>query len=62
MCENPAMTFPIKKRISTEMFIDRTAALYIEESQIKIMTNESDQPQWYLLIGVASITCAEIPS
>jgi len=27
-CGNPAMTFPIKKRIYTELFIDRTTALY----------------------------------
>jgi len=26
---NPVMTIPIKKRINTELFIDRTAALYI---------------------------------
>jgi len=25
--ENPVMTFPIKKRINTSLFIDRTAAL-----------------------------------
>jgi len=26
-CENPVMTFPIKKRINTELFIDRMATL-----------------------------------
>jgi len=26
---NPVMTFPIKKRINAELFIDKTAALYI---------------------------------
>jgi len=32
-CENPVMTFPIKKRINTELFIDRAAAaLYIRET------------------------------
>jgi len=25
VCENPVMTLPIKKRISIELFIDRTA-------------------------------------
>jgi len=38
---NPVMiTFPINKRINTELFIDRTAALYILETQI----NKGDQP------------------
>jgi len=27
--ENPVMTFPIKKRIQTELLIDRTTALFI---------------------------------
>jgi len=27
--ENPVMAFPIKKRINTELFIDRKATLYI---------------------------------
>jgi len=37
--ESLVMTFPIKKRINTEMFIDRTAALYIRETRIRAMTN-----------------------
>jgi len=41
--ENPAMTFRIKKRINTELFIDRTTALYIDETKITAMTNEGDQ-------------------
>jgi len=28
-CENPVMTFQIKKRVNAELFIERTAALYI---------------------------------
>jgi len=32
VCENPAIIFPIKKRIKRELFIDRMAALYIGET------------------------------
>jgi len=31
-CENPVITCPIEERINTELFIDRTATLYIEET------------------------------
>jgi len=34
------MTFPIKKRINTELFIDRTVALYIGEAWIRVFTND----------------------
>jgi len=44
MCESPVMTFPIKKRINTELFIDRTAALNIKENWIREETSEGDQP------------------
>jgi len=43
-CGNPAITFLIKKRIITELFIDRTAALYIGETRIRVVTDEGDQP------------------
>jgi len=33
--ENPVMTFPMKKSINTELLIDKTVALYIEDGQIK---------------------------
>jgi len=33
--KNPEMTFPIKNRIKTELFIDRTAALYITETRMR---------------------------
>jgi len=33
--ENPVMTFPIKNSINTELFIDKTAALYILVGLIK---------------------------
>jgi len=32
---NPMMTFPIKKRINTEPFIDRAAALYKWKNRIR---------------------------
>jgi len=35
ICGNPVMTFPIQKRINAELFIDRTAAQYILEIQIR---------------------------
>jgi len=41
---NPAMTFPIEKRITTEVFIDRSAALYIVETQNRVVTDAGDQP------------------
>lgn len=44
MCENPVVTFPIMKRISIELFIDRTASpLYIEETRIRVVTMEGDE-------------------
>jgi len=42
VCENPSMTFAIKKRINTELVIDRKAALYIVEIQIRVWTSEGD--------------------
>jgi len=38
------MTFPIKKRINTEPFVNRKPALYVGEAQIRVGTNEGDQP------------------
>jgi len=43
VCENPVVTLPKKKRINTELFIDRTAALNIGEIWIRVATNEGDQ-------------------
>jgi len=40
---NPVMTFPIKKRIYAELFIDERAALYIGENWIRVVTNEGYQ-------------------
>jgi len=37
--ENPVMTFLIKKRINTELFIDEVAALQIQETRIINATN-----------------------
>jgi len=33
--ENPVMTFPIKKRINTELFIDKSAALFMLNGECK---------------------------
>jgi len=38
------MTFQIKKRTNSELFIDRMAALYIGETQFRVGTNKGDQP------------------
>jgi len=38
------VTFPINKRINTELFIDRTAALFIEETRIRDGANQGDEP------------------
>jgi len=43
-CGNPVITFQVKKRINSGLFIGRTAALYIGETQIRVVMNESDQP------------------
>jgi len=37
------MTFPIKIRIDTEMFIDRASGLFKEKTQVRVVTNEGDQ-------------------
>jgi len=34
-CENPVVIFPIRKRINTELFMDRMAALYLGETPIR---------------------------
>jgi len=62
MRENLATNFPIEKRINIELFIGRTAALYIGETQIRVAANgDSDQScgQWHLLIGGANVPCTE---
>jgi len=41
--ENPVITFLIMKRIYTETFIDRTAALSIVENRIRVVTDEGNQ-------------------
>jgi len=40
--ENTVMTFAIKKRINTELFIDKTAVIYKVDGHIKC--NEGGQP------------------
>jgi len=42
--ENPEMTFIIKKRINTELFIETEAALYNGEIRNRVGTEDDDQP------------------
>jgi len=46
MREIPSMILPIKKRISNDLFIGRTAALYIGETHIRVATNRGDLADW----------------
>jgi len=46
------MTLSFKKRINTELFIDRRTAFYIGESRIRVGTNESD----FLLLGLGWVS------
>jgi len=41
--ENPVMIFLIKKRINTELFIEIAAAIFTEETRIRVVTIEGDQ-------------------
>jgi len=43
ICVKPVMTFPIKKRINTELFIDRTPPLYKPETGLG-MIKKGSQP------------------
>jgi len=43
MVENPVTTFPIEKRINTEMFIDRAAAFWVGKTRISVVTNKGYQ-------------------
>jgi len=43
-CGNLGITFPIKKRINTELLLDRTVALYIGEPSIRVVTKELISP------------------
>jgi len=56
------MTFQMKKRINTELPMDKMPALYIGEAQISVATNEVDQKIANKLIGGASIPCLEMLS
>jgi len=42
-CGKPAMKFPLEKRINTELLIDRTAALYVGETRIRVVTDEGNE-------------------
>jgi len=39
---DPVMTFPIKKRIDTELIVDRKASLFVGETPIRVVTNMGD--------------------
>jgi len=56
---NSMMTFPIKKRINTELFIDRTAVLYIMEGRIKDENVVREVNHWHRLIPRSSIQCGK---
>jgi len=43
-CANPVMTFPIKKRSNTELFIYKTAAVYKQASGVRDEINRGNQP------------------
>jgi len=43
-CEYTNMTYPIKKRIISDLFIDRMAALYVGETRIRVVPDEGDHP------------------
>jgi len=53
------MTLPIKRRINTELFIDRTAALYVLASKIKDENVVRLVYHCHLLIYRSSIPCAK---
>jgi len=54
------VAFTIKKRVYTKLFIDKTAALYMEETQIRVGITEGDQQvSTSKLIEGVSIPCAE---
>jgi len=61
MNEIPVMTFPIKERISSKLFIGRNAALFIRENWIRGVTSEADQR-----VGISyleeRVSCAEMLS
>lgn len=44
-CENPVMTFSIKIIINTGLFIDRTAALSIGQTQMRAIINHGGDQQ-----------------
>jgi len=54
--KNPLMNFQIKKRINTELVIDRMAAPLNRRD-----SDQSDQPVAQVVRG-SSILCAEVPS
>jgi len=43
--ENPIMTFPIKKTINTELFVDGKEKLYIHKGRIKEVDRTSEREE-----------------
>jgi len=54
------MTFKIKKRFTTELFSDKTSALYLGGDSFKNETNEGDVSIWHSLIGGMRKPCTEV--
>jgi len=59
--KNPGLTFPIKKRIKTEFFIDWMGAVYIWRTRISNKTNNGGQKNERPLIGEIPLPYAEQP-
>jgi len=59
MSENLVMTFPIKKRISTELFINRRAEVYIQKWRAKLSGEFEEGKSWLQdqqKVGMKTIT------
>jgi len=44
--QNPVITFPIKKRINTELFISKSAAIYMQKGARIIRAKEKRVKLW----------------
>jgi len=60
----PVMTFPIKKRINTELFIDKKQGVYIQkggkemDQETSDLTGEGKLKRWENLSGIENIMAA----
>jgi len=48
--QNPIITFPTRKRISTELFVEKAEALYKADGRI----NDESLVQWFVLVNLGS--------